>query len=104
MAIMKAVRCMSWFYSDGTTNSYTIKLAQGGDPYWVGEAQEGNVRGSTLHNWFALSTDNAAPKGVKMVTGAVSIGLSVPNSIVTVTIDPKPNGTLQEVVFDLLFA
>lgn len=102
MAIQKAVRILSTILSDGTTTQYTLKLAKDGDPYWVGQAKPGGV-GGRIQNWFAEVPTAAAPKGVRVVTGAVSAGLAVPTSILTITIEPKSNGTVQEVVLDLLF-
>ena len=104
MAIQKAVRIGSWIVSDGVTTQFTIKLAKDGDPYWVGEAQDGNVRGSRAMNWFVDNPLCPAPKGVRVIEGALSATLAVPTSILTVTIQPAPNGTLQQIVFDLLFS
>jgi len=103
MAVMKAVRCMSWIYSDGTTATFTIKLATDGDPYWVA-SQHPAGHGGHIANWFSQPNAANAPKACRMVAGANSIGYSVPNSILTINFTPAPNGEKQEFVFDLLFA
>lgn len=103
MAAYKAVRIMSWIYSDGTTNSITIKLATDGDPYWVA-AQHPAGYGGHVANWFSQPNAANAPKAAKMISGMNSLGYSVPNSILTINFTPKPKDERQEFVVDLLFA
>lgn len=106
MAIMKAARIGLRIMSDGTTTQFTVKLATDGDPYWVGEASEAGIRGTTVENWFSQPNAANAPKQARLVPGggATSVSLSVPTSILTVNIDPAPKDTIQMIFVELLFA
>ncbi len=106
MAVYKAVRIGTRIISDGTTATFTVKLAADGDPYWVGEASDAGIRGTSIHNWFALPNAANAPKAVRLVDGggANSVSLAVPTSVMTVNFTPAPNGTIQMFFVELLFA
>ena len=103
MAIQKAIRIVVRVISDGTTSSFTVKLAKDGDPYWVGSNQPSGF-GGRITNWFADNPLAATPKAVKVVTGAISVGLAVSTSILTIGINPAPKDDMHEIVLDLLFS
>jgi hypothetical protein len=106
MAIMKAARIGVRIMSDGTTSTFTVKLATDGDPYWVGEASDAGIRGTQVENWFSQPNAANAPKAVRMVDGggATSVSLAVPTSVLTVNIVPAPKDVIQMIFVELLFA
>jgi hypothetical protein len=106
MAVYKAARIGLRIMSDGTTGTFTVKLATDGDPYWVGEASEAGIRGTTVENWFSQPNAANAPKQARLVEGggANSVSLSVPTSVLTVNFTPAPNGVIQMIFVELLFA